>query len=59
MMCYKDQTFCEFNECKHFGDREDDPDNCFRSLTNKVKDKASKLHLPICQYTDKPPCFEK
>lgn len=52
MICYKDKTFCPFKECKNFGK------NCDRSLTEKIKKQADKFGLPICQFTEKPSCFE-
>ena len=52
MICYKDMTFCEFKDCKHFDN------GCHRSLTEKVKQQAIRFGLPICQFTDKPDCHE-
>lgn len=61
MMCFKDMTFCNAKDCKHFGDREIDPDMCFRSLTDKVKKEAEGWwgndKYPICIFTEKPKCY--
>lgn len=59
MICYKDMTFCPFANCKHFGDTKEDPDNCFRSLTKRIRREAKKNNLPICQFTEKPGCYEE
>ena len=61
MFCYRDMTFCSFDDCKHWGRQEEDPDNCFRSLTDKVRKNAEKWmkNPPICEYANKPECFEE
>ncbi len=58
MMCYRDRTFCPFNGCSQFND-------CDRALTDKVKEDAnrwwgqSEEDAPICQWTEKPQCYEE
>ena len=52
MICYKDMTFCEDKECKHFGP-------CKRSLTDEVKQKADDFGLPVAVAMDKMDCFEE
>ena len=54
MFCYKDMTFCPFwTDCK-------DGLECDSALTRKVKRDAEKWmkDAPICQYSEKPECFE-
>lgn len=56
MLCYGDRTYCSFFEkCKN-------GDNCSRALNKNVLDGAlkwwGKPGAPICQYVDKPKCFE-
>lgn len=51
MICYKDKTFCSFyDECQ-------DRANCFRALTDIIKENAQKIGMPISQFVDKPDCF--
>ena len=53
MICYKDMTFCDYwRDCGKNLD-------CHRKLTDYVKDKAKKYDLPICEFSDKPDCWEK
>jgi hypothetical protein len=60
MICYKDKTFCSFWErCR-------DGKECKRALTKECINQAKEWwkqftnsdDAPICQYTDKPECFE-
>ena len=51
MMTYRDMTFCEQKDCKHFG-------ACFRSLTDMVNQKAESIGLPVSVFVDRPECFE-
>ena len=56
-MTYKDTTFCDARECKHFGP-------CHRSLTDEVLKQAKKWfggpNPPICQFSEptKLQCYE-
>lgn len=57
MMCYRDMTFCAFNEeCK-------DGPTCPRALTKKVRDDAEKWWggpgAPIAMFMNYPGCFVK
>jgi hypothetical protein len=59
MICYRDMTFCSFDEgCKKGGD-------CERALTTKVQESADKWwsgmkgQAPIMRFADKPKCFEE
>ena len=50
---YRDMTFCSFwDKCKH-------GNGCFRALTSDVIDRANKGNRNICQYADRPSCFEE
>lgn len=50
MLCYRDKTFCSFyKDCKK---------ECDRALTEDVKKKAKDFGLGVCQYVDKPECWE-
>ena len=58
MICYMDMTFCPYyKECAR-------GDTCGRALTPEVEKKADKWWpgdkgtAPICQYAEKPDCFE-
>ena len=57
MLCYKDRTYCEFEDCKNFGPA------CNRSLTKKVHQAAEKWwgnpNPPIAVFLDKPECYRK
>jgi len=44
-MTYKDMTFCSGDGCTQFK-------RCFRALTQDVEDRAEKLGLPICQFSN-------
>ena len=61
MMCYKDMTFCTFDDCAHFGV------DCPRSLTDEEKKRAGdwwgkwsidKKNAPICVFLERPKCFK-
>lgn len=61
MMCYRDMTFCQRDDCALFGK------SCERSLTQDVVDQADiwwkdigKGGAPIAQWGSgyTPPCFE-
>ena len=55
MLCYKDKTFCGFQECRDFC-------KCDRALTKWVKKQAKAWmgeDAPICQFAEKPECFKK
>jgi len=57
MICYKDMTFCPFwDDCKQ-------GEKCDRALTDEVCADAMAWWQgqdpPICQYTDKPECWEE
>jgi hypothetical protein len=61
MMVYKDMTFCTEETCAKFGDGK-----CFRSLTDQVIEDAQawwgrddEVGPPICQFTERPDCYEK
>lgn len=54
-ICFKDSCFCTFYEkCKKGKE-------CDRALTPKVLEDAEKWmkNAPICQFVDKPECFEE
>ncbi len=55
-MCYKDKTFCKFNECAKWS-------NCHRSLTPKITSDAIKWwgskDALISIFTNKPDCYEE
>jgi len=55
MICYKDKTYCRFEDCKNFGDKKGD---CDRSLTKEVEKEAEKFGLLICSFAERPDCFE-
>ena len=52
MICYKDKTFCPFNDCTQFY-------KCPDALTKKVKEDAERWmkNAPIAHYTNKPDCY--
>ena len=53
MICYRDMTFCSYwPECKRGAD-------CPRALTPQVVAAAATHHYPICQFADKPECYEE
>ena len=55
MICYKDRTFCKYNDCK-------DWKNCDRAFTDKVKKEADEWwggEAPICVWIEHPECYEK
>ena len=52
MMCYRDMTFCPYYKiCSK--------ENCGRALTSKVNEAAKRLGLSICQFAEKPDCFDR
>ncbi|MCK5219830.1 hypothetical protein KAR10_09910 [bacterium] len=52
MNTYNDMTFCGFwKECGSY-------EVCSRALTEEVVQAAVKADIPICQFLDKPDCFE-
>ena len=52
MICYRDMTFCGFyKDCKLSR-------RCSRALTKKVLTQATRFGLPVCQFKDKPNCWE-
>ena len=53
MLCYRDMTFCPYWK-KCAGGK-----GCFRALTKEVKAKSILIGLPICQFADKPDCYEE
>lgn len=57
MICYKDMTFCEFDDCKQW-------DRCDRALTATVQQAAQKWwgqlsDAPVSLFMDKPECYKK
>lgn len=50
MMCYRDMTFCGFDNCARFGE-------CPRTLTGEVLVRAATTGLPICYFSYRPDCF--
>lgn len=57
MMCYKDMTFCEFDDCKKWK-------KCDRAFTiteqqNAQKWWGKKSDAPVCIFVDKPECYVK
>lgn len=59
MICYRDMTFCPFEDCESFP-------ICDRALTEKVSEGAKKWWAtfnqpggpPIAQFITKPECYE-
>jgi len=60
MMCYRDITFCSFNNCRKWGE-------CRRALTEAQQKMAEawwmrgggdKRDTPIAKYINKPSCYE-
>lgn len=54
MFCYKDMTWCEFNDCKFF-----DPSKCSRVMNEYHKETVKTNNIPVCLFLDKPECFEE
>jgi hypothetical protein len=50
MVSFRDTTFCSYDTCVEFP-------KCSRALTKEVRDKATTIRLPICQFAEKPECF--
>lgn len=61
MICYKDTTFCNFDECKNWticpraftSEKEVAAGNWWKAGGGDPKD------APVCFYCDKPMCFEE
>lgn len=52
MICYRDMTFCPFwEECAD--------SDCPRATTDKVREAAKAIGLPICFFANKPDCFKE
>lgn len=55
-MCFRDKTFCNFEDCAKFL-------TCKRGFTEKVRQDSIKWwgneNAPVCFYADKPECFEE
>ena len=49
-LVYRNMTFCRFSDCADFN-------NCYRRLTESVKQGAKLLGLPISQFVEQPGCF--
>jgi hypothetical protein len=61
MMCWKDRTFCKFDDCGKWGD-------CERAFTEDKKKAAEKWWIsgggkaedtPVCCYVDMPGCHSR
>lgn len=53
MLCYRDRTFCRYyKDCS-------DGNSCLSALTQEEIEMASRIGLPISQYTNKPDCFKE
>jgi len=52
MICYRDMTFCDYRDCKHW-------EECHRKLTEKIMKDADHIHIPIAKFAEKPHCFER
>lgn len=54
MLCYKDMTFCQYEECKKYK-------KCYRAMTEDVKKAAIDWwgdgEERICYFAEKPECF--
>jgi len=68
MMTYKDMTFCSFHkDCKQIvKDKKGGEQKCDRALTEAVKEAAQKWwdpsgknDAPICEFSEKPECWEE
>lgn len=53
MIEYRDMTFCPFWEDCMEGK------TCMRALTQEIIKDAQRVGLPICQYLEKPDCWER
>ena len=51
MFCFKDRTFCSFEDCKNFK-------KCNRAYNAKMKEQ-NKDNMPVCFWKDKPECYEE
>lgn len=61
MMCWKDRTFCNFDDC-------DEWNTCNRAFTNEKQVAAGEWwkrgggkaeDAPVCFYADKPQCYKE
>ena len=60
MFCYKDKTFCKFDDCKTWK-------KCNRAFTKTEQKAAQKWWgkwgktsgAPVCFFVDKPECFDE
>ena len=53
MICYRDKTYCPYyTDCTR-------GDSCHRALTSEVIEMAKSLELPVCQFAERPRCFEE
>jgi hypothetical protein len=55
MLCYRDTTFCPFQECKKF-------DTCPSAYTTEVSTGAKQWmgeDAPVALYASEPECFEE
>jgi hypothetical protein len=61
MMCYRDQTFCKFDDCEKW-------DGCPKAYTDTVKKAAGdwwergggkRDEAPVCLWVDMPGCHSK
>ena len=49
MLCYKGMTFCEYLGCAN--------KKCRRRITDKIKQEAERVGLPIAKWAGKPNCY--
>ena len=58
MICYKDMTFCNFEDCQNFSQNK-----CHRAFTKELQEDADmwwgKPGAPIAFFMGKPDCFEE
>lgn len=53
MICYRDKTYCSYyTDCAK-------GDNCRCALTPEIVEVAERIKLPICQFAERPKCFEE
>lgn len=61
MLCYRDITFCDFEDCDKFN-------KCERAFTDEVSIAAGNwwkshggksIEAPVCLFADRPECFEE
>lgn len=56
MICYRDMTFCRYDDCEHFASNE-----CGRAFNAQAKAGARAWmgdDAPVCFYSERPDCFE-